>query len=284
MDYQCVFCILRSFENLLKKHPVRESEKKDIVRDFIQYFSTLDINLPTPEIAREIHKKFKTYLNDNDPYRKEKRVSNQIALELYPDLKNKIINSKNQFNTALRLAIAGNIIDYGPGHDFDIKKTIDYVLNSDIKIDHSKKLFEKIKQSKQILYLGDNAGEIVFDKLFIETISHPNIFYAVRGKPVINDVTIEDAKYVGIDKITNVISNGYDAPSTILNKVSDEFMSIYNSSDLIISKGQGNLEGLLNNKRKDLFFLLMIKCDLIGKKLNVKKGDFVVMQNCIRYN
>jgi uncharacterized protein with ATP-grasp and redox domains len=135
--------------------------------------------------------------------------------------------------------------------------------------------------AKNILYLGDNAGEIVMDKLFLETIKHQNVYYAVRGMPVINDVTIEDAKYVGIDKFAKIISNGYDSPSTILDKCSEEFINIYNKADLIISKGQGNLEGLINVKNEKIFFLLMVKCGVIGDELGVKKGDFVVYNNKI---
>ena len=119
------------------------------------------------------------------------------------------------------------------------------LLNSEFAIDHSKQLKKAIEKAETVLYLGDNAGEIVFDKLFIETIKHPNLTYVVRGGPVINDATMEDAEYIGMKDIANVISSGYDAPSTILNKSSKEFQKYFQKADLIISKGQGNLEGLL---------------------------------------
>jgi uncharacterized protein with ATP-grasp and redox domains len=160
-----------------------------------------------------------------------------------------------------------------------LKNIINEVLTADFAIDDSQELENRIKCSKTILFLGDNAGEIVFDKLLIETINHPNVYYAVRGKPVINDVTVDDASYVGIDKIAKVISNGYDAPSTIIEKASKEFKRIYNDADLIISKGQGNLEGLINNTRNDLYFLLMVKCDVIARLLGVKKGDYIAKKN-----
>jgi hypothetical protein len=117
---------------------------------------------------------------------------------------------------------------------------------------------------------------MVFDKLFIETMMHPNLIYAVRGAPVINDATMDDAKYVGIDRVADVISNGYDAPSTILEHCSDEFMKVFNRADVIISKGQGNLEGLLGQTTKAVYFLLMVKCEVIADALGVRKGDFVV--------
>jgi uncharacterized protein with ATP-grasp and redox domains len=158
-------------------------------------------------------------------------------------------------------------------------KIINEVLIAEFAIDNSKELEEEIRNSKTLLLLGDNAGEIVMDKLLLETIGHPNVFYAVRDKPVINDVTAEDAYYTGINTLATIISNGYDAPSTIIEKASVEFLAVYNNADLIISKGQGNFEGLSSNTREDLFFLLIVKCDVIARLLGVKKGDYVVKKN-----
>jgi damage-control phosphatase, subfamily I len=114
----------------------------------------------------------------------------------------------------------------------------------------SSELKEALSTAKTVLYLGDNAGEIVLDKLFIETLMHPNLYLAVRGAPVINDATLDDAQYVGIDTVADVISNGYDAPSTIVDGCSPQFQELFNKADVIISKGQGNLEGLLDKTDK----------------------------------
>jgi len=200
-------------------------------------------------------------------------------LKLYPELKKEVEISENPFDKALRLSIAGNIIDVVASPDFNIRRTINHVLASEFRIDHSKKLFDEIKKAKTILYLGDNAGEIVLDKLFIEAIDHPNIYFAVRGAPVLNDVTIKDALIVGMNEKAKVISNGSDFPSTLINRTSHKFREVYNHADLIISKGQGNLEGLLNEKSKNIFFLFMVKCETIGKLIGAGKGDFVVVEN-----
>ena len=196
-------------------------------------------------------------------------------MEMYPDLKNIVFQSANQFETALRLAIAGNIIDYGIGNDFDIHDTIDKVLNSDFAIDDSLQLKQALSEVKTVLYLGDNCGEMVFDKLFIETIMHPNLIYAVRRAPVINDATLDDAKYVGMDLVANVISNGYDAPSTLLEHCSTDFLEVFDRADVIISKGQGNLEGLLGKTDKAVYYLLMVKCEVIANALSVPVNFFV---------
>jgi hypothetical protein len=188
-----------------------------------------------------------------------------------------VLTSPDSFDMALRLAIAGNIMDYGAANSFDIHETIEHVLSVKFAIDKTKQLKQRISQAKSILYLGDNAGEIVFDKLFIEVLRHPDLTYVVRGGVTLNDATLEDAETVGMMSVANVITNGFDAPSTVLEKSSDEFLAYFQSADLIISKGQGNLEGLIHEKDSRCFFLLMVKCEVMAEFLNVDKGSIVVL-------
>jgi len=278
-DYRCFFCFARAFERLLEKENLSVEEKNCFAVDMFGLFNNVNGNFSAPALSRELHVLLKQYSNNTDPYKEIKKQSNDLVLARYTELKNIVFNSENQFDSALRLAIAGNIIDYGIGNDFDLQATIDKVLGSDFAIDDSVKLKQALSQAKTVLYLGDNCGEIVFDKLFIETIMHPNLIFAVRGAPVINDATLYDAKYVGLDIVADVISNGYDAPSTILKHCSSDFLEVFNRADVIISKGQGNLEGLLGKTRKTVYSLLMVKCDVIADALGVKKGDFVVSKN-----
>lgn len=218
-------------------------------------------------------------LKIGDLFKEEKEAANQKLLRLENELRNKIIESSNPFDTALRMSIAGNIMDSVASPGKDIISTIDYVLSSHFAIDHSKQLFERINKAKTILYLGDNAGEIVTDKLFIEQIKHNNIYYGTRGGVTFNDVTIDDAYKVSMNNVAKVISNGYAAPTTLLDKCSKQFIEVYNKADLIISKGMGNLEGLFNNGNSKIFFLLMVKCDVVAELLKVEKGAFVAFQN-----
>ncbi|MDA3779136.1 MAG: ARMT1-like domain-containing protein, partial [Bacteroidales bacterium] len=230
MNPKCLFCFSRAFEKLLFKPNISSEEKVSYTKEFFAYLSTIDENALAPKIARDIHAKFREILNNNDPYKEEKKFHNKSILNIYSELEKKVRESRNPFNTALRLAIAGNIIDFGPAQKFDIEGTIKKVENSDFAIDNSKELKNAIEKANNILYLGDNSGEIVFDKLFLQTINHPNVYFAVRGAPVINDVTIDEAKFVGIDKFAKIISNGYDAPSTLIEYASDEFLDVYNKA------------------------------------------------------
>lgn len=276
MDYRCYSCLAKAYTKLLEEHNLTEEERERHTKAFLSFMANSENGLIAPEIARRNQHQIKELLGIEDPYKDIKIKSNQYLLDKY-DYFNKLISeSEDPFDTAIRLAISGNIIDYAANPDFDLEGTIEKVLKEDFAINHSAELKEKLESAKTVLYLGDNAGEIVMDKLFLEHIKHPNVYFSVRNAPVINDVTFEDARQTGIDKYAKVISNGYDAPSTILDRCSDEFMEIYNSADIIISKGQGNLEGLLNENNPKLFFLLMVKCEMIAEKFNVKKGDFVV--------
>jgi uncharacterized protein with ATP-grasp and redox domains len=289
MDNECKQCLIKSFEKILAEKSAGSEIKNKLSVKIRDYVYGIDSELVTPEAAREINKLLVETLNISDLHKEEKLGSNDIALNNYHRCRELVLKSASPFNAALRLSIAGNIMDYAACPEFFTNseqyfdKMINEVLTVKFAIDNSKELEERIHNSKTLLFLGDNAGEIVMDKLLLETIGHPNVYYAVRDRPVINDVTSEDAYYTGINTIAKIISNGYDAPSTIIEKASGEFIAVYNDADLIISKGQGNLEGLTSNTREDLFFLLIVKCDVIARLLGVKKGDYVVKKNN-RYN
>jgi uncharacterized protein with ATP-grasp and redox domains len=215
----------------------------------------------------------------DDLYEKEKHFYNNLLLNQEEEIRSKIRKSDDPFRTALLYALAGNIIDLGPRRSFDVKNSLSAAISEIPVIDHSLLLKDKLENASTVLYLGDNAGEIVLDKLFIETINHPDFYFATRGGNVINDITYKDALNVGITKVAKVISNGYDAPSTLLNRCSSEFRDIFDKADIIISKGQGNLEGLINNLNKKIFFLLMVKCNVIAEIIGVEEKSAVVFYN-----
>lgn len=275
-DHRCFFCFTRAFERLIEKENISNEAKNSFTLDMINLYRNKWDELMSPEFSREIHMILRSYTHNPDPYRQEKKQNNDQALAMFPDLEKIVQQSIDPFDTSLRLAIAGNIIDFAASNNFNLKATIDKALTAKLAIDHSKQLEQKLKNPKLVLYLGDNAGEIVFDKLFIKTINHPNLIYVVRGGPVINDATIKDAEYIGMSNAAKVISNEYDAPSTIVHKSGKVFQQYFEKADLIISKGQGNLEGLITLNDKRIFFLLMVKCDVMAELLKVKKESFVV--------
>jgi uncharacterized protein with ATP-grasp and redox domains len=275
IDKRCFECFENGYKRLFEKYCIDPEKRKEFLSILATTINNSKSSL-TPEIQRNLNRQFLGMIEMKDPFLEEKRLSNNVALALYDEWKPKVLLADDPFDLALRLAIAGNIMDYGASGNFDIHSTIEKALSKPLAIDHSHDLKEKIEKAQSIIYLGDNAGEIVFDKLFIETIGHKNVTFVVRSAPILNDVTIDDAKDTGIEKVAEIISSGYDAPSTILYQSGEHFLSKYMSADLIISKGQGNLEGLLFQDDPRIFFLLMAKCDVIAEMLKVEKGSFLV--------
>jgi uncharacterized protein with ATP-grasp and redox domains len=228
----------------------------------------------------KIQKVIKRILPDNDPYRELKEKYNLIALGMANKLKEIIKRSKDPFEISLRISMAGNIIDFGPKVDLNrkvLQKAIKKSLSQNIDTDKIKLLKEEINRAKRILFIGDNAGEIVFDKIFIENLPKEKITYAVRGGPTLNDATMEDAEMIGMTDSVRVITTGLDMPAAVLSFCSDEFLSEYKKSDLVIAKGQGNYEALCDEKKK-IFFLLKIKCPVVAENFSgkYKVGDIIV--------
>ncbi|MBN2349185.1 MAG: DUF89 family protein [Bacteroidales bacterium] len=283
MHKDCRACFNIQAEKLIKKHIYRWNDANTIRYRFEDFLNKSESkNLLAPEIARQLNNYVKEYTDAEDLYADEKKAYNRMILEMYESMLDSVKKSSDPFRTALFYALSGNIIDFGPPRDFNVSEVFNNVIKINLSIDHSEILKEELKKANVVLYLGDNAGEIVTDRLFIKTIRHSNMYYAVRGNNILNDVTIEDAYTVKMDRVARVISNGYDAPSTLLDKCSPEFLEVYHSADVIISKGQGNLEGLINVKDKKIFFLLMVKCHVMAELTGAQEGDIIVWYN--RFN
>lgn len=279
MRQECYFCHTKTIKTLIEKF----KPNKQVADRFLSETGKLlnnDKELTNPVLATEIHRTARKLINHSNLYQEEKQSANTILMEQYADWKDLVNKSSNPLYTAVKLAVAGNIIDYG-AHVVpeDIVEHVQDLLNKRLAVDKTQQLFTEIHRASSILYIGDNAGEIVFDKLFIETMKHNHVTFAVRGKPVINDVTMEDAIDTGMNSICKIVSNGYDAPSTLLAYCSDEFIQLFKKSDLIIAKGQGNFEGLMDTSHPNLFFMLMAKCEPIAEMIGVNKGDMLVMRS-----
>lgn len=227
-----------------------------------------------PEIGNSIYQEVKRISGVEDPYIDIKNSNIQEALALYPDLK-KIVNlSENRLLTAIRIAIAGNVIDFGVNKEFNLIEDLNQILKQDFAILHFDEFVEELDKAESVLYLGDNAGESVFDKILIEELNKP-VSYVVREIPVINDVTLKEAIDSGLSEVAEIISSGTSAPGTILALCNENFLKRFNDSDMVISKGQGNYEGLSNVDRS-IFFLLKAKCEVIANNLGVKENDIVL--------
>lgn len=276
IQFECIPCSLDSYLRLVKTGVIPEDLQEPVLRRLLRLLSMIEYNQPPPTIGRKMHRLIREFLQNPDPYRQIKEKYNRMMLELYPDFENLIKGSDNPLDTAMRLAIAGNVIDFGAQYQLDVMDTINRVIGAELAIDDSRHLRHALGQATSLLYIGDNCGEIVLDKLFLETIDLPEMYFVVRDRPVINDIAFYDAEMTGMEKIAKVITTGDDAPGAVWESTSKEFKDIYTNADVIISKGQGNLEGLIGVPHNNIYFLLVAKCELIAERIGTLKGEFVV--------
>ncbi len=272
----CFPCFLRQVVISLRQVSVDREKEAHIIKAVLDDIKHTDINLTPAHTTTFIHRKVRQLLSQ-DPFKEIKRLYNDKAIAIYPQLKRMVDDSSDPLWTSVRLAIAGNIIDFGIYTKVNIDSEIERALNERMPIDEYNTFRERLSQAKKVLYLLDNAGEIVFDRVLIETIKSmgKDVVAVVKGGPVINDVTMEDAVTVGLDKVCTIIDNGSDAIGTIIDWCSESFRTLFSKSSFVISKGQGNFETLLNTK-KEIFFLFQAKCDVVADYLNVEKGSMLL--------
>jgi len=270
----CIPCFFRQGLEAIRMTTGDEAKHRKVLFEIAKVIPEFPLNSTPPEMGKIIHKIVHQFTDSSDPYREIKNRHNKMALELYPELKEKAKRAEDPLLMAIRIAIAGNVIDLGAGSEVNIKKELKKILHQNFAILDYDRFKESLKNTDEILYIADNAGEVVFDRILIESLKK-RVIYAVRDKPIINDATIDDALFCKMDEVAEVISSGCDAPGTILRECSGEFLSHYNKSKLIISKGQGNYE-TLSQEKKPIFFLLKAKCPVIARDLKCKLGDIIL--------
>jgi hypothetical protein len=253
--------------------------RNEILKGVLRELSKVGIERSPPEVAPLIYRVIEDLTGCDDPYIELKRRSNRIAKKMYPKFKRIVEDSEDKVTTALKLAIAGNIIDFGAASSFDVNGTIDRVLRSDLKADELKKFLERLESSKHVLYMADNAGEIFFDRLFLEELSKldgVNLKFAVKERPILNDVLLDDAAFAGIAEFAEVVTTGAGSPGEGLRYCSEAFVDAFKSSDLVISKGQGNFESIAGHIRDNhVFFLFIVKCPVIARITGSEVGSVV---------
>ncbi len=281
---ECVPCFLRQALDASRMVTDDVEVHERVVRDTLGLVEKMPFDHSPPAMGQKIHQMLREASGNPDPYSEVKASSNSFALELYPSLKQRVNAAEDRFATAVLLAIAGNIIDFGCKtriEDDEVHQAVESALApGEVKSNNGQidVLREAIERSESILYLADNAGEIVFDRLLLEEMPIDRTTMVVRGSPVINDATLEDAERAGLTSVIKVIDNGSDVPGTILETCSESFKEKFRQSDLIIAKGQGNYE-TLNSEAGNIFFLLKVKCPVIARDIGCEVGRALVCRN-----
>jgi|SRR5690554_3064750 len=281
IEFDCVPCIYRQVLEA-SRMVINEEQDRELIRDIINEFARMVPEIKNEENAPQVVAKIQNYIKQrtgiNDPYYKFKKKNMESAFKYYPDVVQSVKKSRDSLLASLVMSAMGNSIDAGISLDIDIKGNIKEAVEKGFKYSDYQIFKTKLRNADRLLLIADNVGEAVFDKLLIQELLQYKlkIIYAVRETPILNDITIKEAKKIGLNNYCTVISSGCDTPGTILSSSNTKFINEYSKADIIISKGQGNLEGLLDDSRP-IFFLLKIKCDLISRRLNngLQTGDFV---------
>jgi uncharacterized protein with ATP-grasp and redox domains len=272
----CYPCFLRQALDAARMAGASEGQQKTVLDRVLDVLRQVELSSTPPEIGDRVHRIVRQEVGDDDPYRATKEVSTRQALALYPRMKALLAEADDPLEVAVRLSIAGNIIDLAPAREYDLWGAVERVLVQPFAIDDRVALRGALSSAGRVLYLADNAGETVFDRLLIETLGLP-VNYAVKGGPILNDATRQDALAAGIGRETEIVSTGSDAPGTILGRCSEEFRRLYDQAELVIAKGQANYE-TLSEEGPGIFFLLQTKCPVIARDVGVPVGSIVLRQ------
>ena len=280
----CYPCFLRHGLEASRIAGLSEAQQKRVLDEVMRVLQETQAEATPPELAQLVHRRVREMAGGVDPYKEIKKEQNRVMLSIEGDLKREVEQAPRPLVAALKLAGACNAIDMGPTRTWKSPQELIYQLRHP-GVDHfeERRLLDCLTRASSLLYVADNAGEIVGDKILLSIIKREmpsvEVIVAVRGGPILNDATMEDAIEVGIDKLGRIITTGSDAPGAILSACSKEFNEWFEKADLVIAKGQGNYEALEGCHKEGLFFLLQVKCPVLARDLEAQEGKITLRKN-----
>ncbi|NOQ52206.1 MAG: DUF89 family protein [Desulfuromonadaceae bacterium] len=277
--HDCLPCFMKQTLSVLEMVDSDDTTRENTLRSVLRQMSTIDLHRSPPAMAREIHRLIRETCDNPDPFYNEKQRYQKLAIRLLPQIEQDVLLAADPLRAAVQMAIAGNSIDHGVYHDMTepqalaaIEQGLQTPLQGNVE-----EFAEAIAGAQTILYLGDNAGEIVLDKLLLKQLPMEKTTFVVRGGPILNDALWADAEQAGITELVHVIDNGDDTPGTLLEHCSAKFLEMFRRADLIIAKGQGNYE-TLSEVPGNIFFLLKAKCPVIARHIGCELGSALLFR------
>jgi damage-control phosphatase, subfamily I len=273
---ECVACFMKQALLATQRMTDDPDEAINALRRAAEFITAISREKSPAEYATPIAKIVRSYFGNENPFREEKQRYNAIALSVYDALTAYVRGSPDPLEAATRIAAAGNIMDLGIFADVDVLATVEQAKSTAWAINHIEHLKRDIAEARHILYLGDNAGEIVFDRVLVEVLPPHTVTFAVKSGPIANDVTRDDAAQSGMDRVAKIIETGCDYMGVPLPLCSPEFLDVFRSADVIIAKGMANFE-TLSAVDANIFFILKAKCDSVAQEIGVDKEGIVLM-------
>jgi uncharacterized protein with ATP-grasp and redox domains len=283
--FSCIPCLIsQAIETV--QYSIKDKKKQhEVINRVLHFLGKADLHQSPPELLKHIYKIISKITGNNDPYHDMRLLCNKRLYEKYDDLKRLVYVSSDPVQQAVKLAAAGNILEFkDQGKDVNINEIVASAQNLKFGINDYHDFIEDLERYKKIVYLTDNSGEIVFDRLLIEIITR---FYpernhkftvVVRGTPLLNDATKEDAELIELDKIVTVMDSGDNAPAMIFEPITGKKNSIYHDAELVIAKGSINYE-LLHGEKKLIYFIFKVQCNFIAGLLNTSQGTVILKRN-----
>jgi len=277
MKLDCLPCNLKQILEASRLATDDVQKQEIVMKEALKLIADYKRYKKPPILGRELQRVLVRHTGVLDPYKEIKQKNIEQALKILPQLQDFLAKKDDKLYWALKIAATGNIIDLSVYSDVDVERSILEELEKEFAICHVSKFKEELRNARNVLIIGDNAGETVLDRILISALGDLDVTYAVRSEPIINDATIEDARASGLEECAKLIT-GCNAPGTLMDECSEDFLYIYHNADIVISKGQGNFECLINEKRK-IFFLLKAKCPVNAELLGVNLNDYVFIYN-----
>ena len=279
IEEACVGCIIN--QSLRVAHAINASKSlTDELTSSVELMSqSFSFSCTPPEIASDVYAKMAKIANKIDLYDEVKELSTAKALSFVPLLEEKIRLSKDKLLTATKIAVAGNVIDLAAEVEFDLQEELEKIFHTEFAHNDFSKLQHALLHANSVLVIGDNVGEHIFDYMFVATLTelfaHAKFYYMVRGTPIINDVTMKEALSAGFDTLCTLVDSGVNTPGFMYSRATPHAKDLFDSADVVISKGMGNYECLTPSHRNNIFFLLKVKCQVVANSLCKEVGDII---------
>ncbi len=279
LEPECVACIFSQALRVCQTLGIDKQTTKRVLDEVASMVPGFSFSQTPPQVAADVYPRIADILGVDDIYRDYKAEAVRHAASIADTVEKRVFGARNRFHAALKASVAGNVIDLAATHSFSLEEEVARVFETPFAVDDSEELYRALLDAKRLLFIGDNAGEHLFDRILLRIIAEefPQIEtgYAVRGRPIINDITLKEAKEAGIDKVARIIDSGVDTPGFDLQRLSEEARKFYESADLVIAKGMGNYESMNDTSTKPTFYLLKVKCSVVASSLNRNIGDII---------
>lgn len=283
IDNACVECIINQSRRVTEAIRADSALSKRMVDRVETLGEEFDFTQSPPEVASYVYEQMAELAGMEDLYGELKAHATEKAKTFIPQLHQELENSSDKLLTAIKIAVAGNVIDLAAEVTFDLNEEMEKIFDTNFAYDDMDQLQSALEKASTLLYIGDNVGEHIFDYLCIETLQtlYPElqISYMVRGNPIINDVTMLEAKEAGFDRLCTLVDSGVNTPGFAYERANEMSQKLFDEADLVITKGMGNYECLSPSPRTNLCYLLKVKCNVVANSLGQSVGDIICKMN-----